>query len=129
MCAQVRERIAEQWRLQRAAELAKLNTSHFSELFHREIGLSFRAYVERIRIDYAKNLLVDTRMQISQIADVIGYRDIGTFERAFKRQESMGPRAYRNRVLHVADGMVHQRPHIPGIEKSPKSRSSAENSR
>src|SRR4026208_2042780 len=96
LCRLVREKPGEAWQRDRAALLIHLNASHFSELFHVETGLPFSAYVEKTRIDHAKNLLAGSPIPITHTADTVGYRDLRTFERAFRRQEGVCPRRFRS---------------------------------
>ena len=95
ICGLIIEHLLERWTLDSAARIAALNASYFSELFHRETGLCFREYIERCRIERARYLLVETRMQISKIAEAVGYEDIGRLERAFKRLENVSPKRFR----------------------------------
>jgi transcriptional regulator GlxA family with amidase domain len=111
VCRLIQEKPAEPWQRDRAALLIHLNASHFSELFHGETGLPFGAYVEKTRIGHAKNLLVSSRMPITEIAETVGYRDLGTFERAFRRQVGACPRKFRSTQWRIgADELPTNQP-------------------
>ena len=77
------------------AQEAGYSPDHFARIFKQTIGISPQAYVIRVRIDRAKQLLVESSLSISQIADVLGYEDLFFFSRQFKRKTGKTPRAYR----------------------------------
>ena len=77
------------------AELCHLSESYFSRLFTKEMGENFISYVNRKKIDKAKELLRDSNRNISQIAKDVGYQDASHFIRMFKRFEGLTPTLYR----------------------------------
>jgi AraC-like DNA-binding protein len=80
------------------AELAReagYSPDHFARVFKQIIGVSPQAYVIRARIDRAKQLLAESSLSISQIADVLGYEDLFFFSRQFKSKTGSTPRQYR----------------------------------
>lgn len=77
------------------AHEAGYSPDHFARVFKQTIGISPQAYVIRVRIDRAKQLLVESSLSISQIADVLGYEDLFFFSRQFKSKTGKTPRAYR----------------------------------
>lgn len=58
-------------------------------------GSSFREILEQELKRRATQLLLETDLDISEIAYQLGYRDVGNFSTAFKRWTSMTPRAFR----------------------------------
>ena len=80
-----------------AAEIAGLEPAYFSRLFRRSTGLTFTYWNARIRVEEAKTLLLIADMSITAIAVNVGYTDVTTFERAFRRVEEVCPRDYRAR--------------------------------
>jgi transcriptional regulator GlxA family with amidase domain len=122
VCTYVSEHIAADLRLKHLARFASLNANHFSELFHRETGLTLRIYIECSRIERAKDLLVSGRISVTEIAAIVGYNDLGTFARAFKRQTLTCPRTFRSLSRRGArdpsDGTTHG---DHGAEETPES--------
>jgi AraC-like DNA-binding protein len=59
-------------------------------------GLTYSALLERLRCDLAQRYLADGDLSISQIAWMLGYREIGAFSRAFKRWTGRTPRDARS---------------------------------
>jgi transcriptional regulator GlxA family with amidase domain len=78
-----------------AASMACLEPFYFSKRFHKTMGVSFGTWNAQIRIEAAKKLLVESSQPITSIAAAVGYSDLTTFERAFRRLESRSPRAHR----------------------------------
>ena len=60
-------------------------------------GTSFRALVEDVRYEIARQLLADTSMSTTGIADTLAYGDTSAFTRAFRRWRNMPPGAWRAR--------------------------------
>ena len=77
------------------AELCRLSPSYFSRLFNRELGESFVTYVNRKKVERAKELLRDTNHSISQISGEVGYQNVSHFIDVFKRMEGVTPSVFR----------------------------------
>lgn len=85
--------------LSRAAETACLSYHHFSKVFKKKLGIGFRAYINKKRIDRAKELLVCGDMTVTYIAHSVGFEDLTNFERVFKGLTSCTPSEYRDKKL------------------------------
>lgn len=77
------------------AALCHLSPSYFSRLFGREVGENFVSYVNRKKIQLAKELLRETSKNVSQIAAELSYQDSSHFINLFKRFEGITPQVYR----------------------------------
>lgn len=75
----------------------KLNTSprYLSRLFKEQLGMNFSQYVAKVRINKAKELLVGTNINISEIMVRTGFVGRNTFVRVFKKFEGVTPSEYR----------------------------------
>lgn len=62
----------------------------------QEESASFQNLVDEVRLERARALLTTTGMNLSQIADALGYADAANFTRAFKRWTGSSPSRYRN---------------------------------
>jgi AraC-like DNA-binding protein len=81
-----------------AAELAQLvglERAYFCKQFRKAVGLTFSGWNRQIRVDRAKHLLINSDMPISLVAAMIGYADVTTFERNFRRCANVTPRHFR----------------------------------
>jgi AraC-like DNA-binding protein len=61
-------------------------------------GTSHRQVVEQVRHEFALHYLVETRMPIKEVADVLGYSELRAFYRAFERWTGLPPAAYRRQA-------------------------------
>jgi len=87
--------LARRTTLTEAAEVAGLDRSYFSRRFRQITGMTFLAWNARIRISEAKRLLTVLDLSITAIAASVGYTDVTTFERVFRRVEGVSPREHR----------------------------------
>ena len=79
------------------ARRAHMSTRHFSRLFTSEIGESPARFVERVRVQRARDLLETTAEGLETIAADCGFGNAETLRRAFHRQLSVPPDSYRSR--------------------------------
>ena len=80
-----------------ADEVAELFCMHRSTLSRHlnELGTSFHDLVSEVRFEIARQLLEDSRMEIIQIASLLGYSNASAFTRAFRRWSSTTPANWR----------------------------------
>lgn len=82
--------------LARVSDIFKLQPSALSLLFKEELGEKFVDYVLKIRMQQAKRLLIETEDSIQSIAEQIGYQNVNSFYRAFKKLQDVPPGEFRN---------------------------------
>jgi AraC-like DNA-binding protein len=85
-----------------SAELAAvvgLSPSYFARLFTRTMGIPPRKWMLRQRIAHSTQLLLDTCLNVSEIAYRLGYEEPRLFTRQFSAEMGMSPRQYRNRAM------------------------------
>jgi two-component system response regulator YesN len=75
-----------------------LSLSYFSTLFKQSTGESFVNYLNRIRIEHAKKLLLEPDIKIYEISELVGYCSLPYFNRVFKHWTAMSPNEYRKRL-------------------------------
>ncbi len=63
--------------------------------FHHEVGEPPKKFLERLRMESAKRLLVDTDLQLWRISEVLGYASLAAFSKAFLRYAGQRPSVYR----------------------------------
>ena len=81
--------------LQNFCVLKHYNLSYISRKFKSETGMTFREYVQKIRIEKCCELLSGSNMTVNEVARAIGYDDIQFFHTVFKRLMHMTPKEYR----------------------------------
>lgn len=84
--------------LEAVADEFGVSANYLSRFFKQETGCSFIQYVTMIRMDRAKELLINSEMQIKDIVAEIGYIDAANFVRKFKGYEGVTPGQYRERM-------------------------------
>lgn len=68
---------------------------HISRIIKSESGLSFVKYTQRIRIEKAKELLLNTDYSINEIMKIVGYKNETHFYKVFKDLVHLSPNEYR----------------------------------
>ena len=76
--------------------------SYLAKCFQEHLDTSPGRYIEMLRMDRARDLLVRTDLRIKDIVEQIGYRDVSSFVRKFRGKEGVTPNQYR--TLHRAAG-------------------------
>ena len=76
------------------AERLHLNRSYFSTLFHAAVGKPPRNYLTDLRMERAAVLLTHYGYSVSVAATSVGYPDVFSFSRAFKRHFGLSPSRY-----------------------------------
>ena len=84
--------------LTEASRIARLSPKYFSAFFKRHTGIHFRDWVTEVRIQRAKTLLAEKNRAIVQVAFAVGFKDVRTFQRSFKKVTGMTPIAFKRSV-------------------------------
>ncbi|MBE1592393.1 helix-turn-helix domain-containing protein [Nonomuraea angiospora] len=87
----LRSRLDQRTTLAEAAAVAKLAPDTFSRLFHAATGRTFRAYCVAVRIERARELLSETALNVTEVAQVLGYTDYRLFARQFAQHNQGCP--------------------------------------
>ncbi|GGF98928.1 helix-turn-helix domain-containing protein [Paenibacillus abyssi] len=82
-------------RVEDLAKRAQLSPRYFSIKFKEMIGVSVQAYMIQSRIERAQHLLMHAGMNVTEVADALGYRDIFFFSRQFKQYTGKSPSEIR----------------------------------
>ena len=117
----VLEHFTESIPLGRAAAEACLARCYFSTYFRRQTGMGFHAWLTSIRIYRATRVLLATGQSISEIAWSVGFQDMTTFARAFRRVTGTTPTRYRRanpRLLRPAPRLSRAEPRVPRAASS-----------
>ena len=76
-----------------------MNKYRLSRRFHEVLGVTFRSYLLRVRLERAKSLLADGHTSITEVAQMVGLGDLPRFDKLFKRYTSLTPSGYRAMLL------------------------------
>lgn len=74
-----------------------ISAGYASNCFKKNMGISVMRYVQKTKIDRAKNLLLSTNKSILYIGILLGFYDQSHFSRTFKSMVGVSPTVYRNR--------------------------------
>lgn len=77
------------------AEHFSMNPSYLTRLFKNSNGKTLMKYVDDLRFDNSKTLLMSTNLPIKEIVHQVGYIDENNFSRKFRSKEGMAPQKYR----------------------------------
>ena len=72
-----------------------LSKAYLSKIFNTRMNCSFTQYINKIRVQNSKPLLLDRRMSIVAIANLVGFEDQSYFTKIFKQLEGVSPGEYR----------------------------------
>jgi AraC-like DNA-binding protein len=68
---------------------------YLCQIFKKNAGFTIHAYIQKLRIQRAKYLLMNSNKNINLIAEEIGYQDALYFSKIFKKTEGTSPSSYR----------------------------------
>lgn len=80
-----------------AAE-AGYQQDHYAKIFRHLSGMSPKEWILSARLDRARRLLQETSLNITEIAEAMGYQDVFYFSKQFKRKSGVTPTEYRRRI-------------------------------
>ncbi|MDF2646089.1 MAG: response regulator [Paenibacillus sp.] len=80
------------------AQYANMSISYFSALFKRCTGRTLVQYIQEVRIEKAKQLLLETQLKNYEIAERVGFATQPYFIRVFKSSVGVSPNTFRKRM-------------------------------
>ena len=83
--------------LEMVADETAMSKFHFSRLFKQHLGLSFKQYLNRKRIQVAKVLLSQNGYNVTEASFAVGFNDASYFSRVFREMEGSSPKRF---LLH-----------------------------
>ncbi|OPA79095.1 DNA-binding response regulator [Paenibacillus selenitireducens] len=97
-CDYIRENYQSDHTLAEVCGRFGMSVSYFSVQFKKYTGYSFVNYLNRVRIEKAKELLLQSNLKIYEVAGEVGYDTLQYFNRVFKQAVHMTPGEYRSRL-------------------------------
>ncbi|WP_191565552.1 helix-turn-helix domain-containing protein [Metabacillus idriensis] len=76
------------------AEHFNLSSSYVSTIFKEKTGENFKEYLNMYRIKVAKEILANSDVKISELATMVGFNNVNTFIRIFKKYVGLSPGQY-----------------------------------
>lgn len=81
--------------LENIAPLFGYNSSYLGKIFSKKMGENFNSYVDHVRIEHSKELLISSDMKVYSIAEKVGYRNVDYFHIKFKKYVGKSPAEFR----------------------------------
>ena len=95
----IQENQTEDLSLGQVARAVNTSIFYFCKMFRKSTGLNFTDYMSRIRVEKAKNLLLNRNLRISEIAYEVGFQSLTHFNRVFKKIMGQSPSDYRGQLV------------------------------
>jgi len=90
----IKNNLDSQLNLETLSRVAKMSKYHFCRVFKTEFGITPKQYINMLRISRAKELMMYSDFNITQIAYNVGFQDVRYFSRIFKQKEKVTPLEY-----------------------------------
>lgn len=81
--------------LAKVSQAVHVSPFYFCKRFKQSTGLTFTEYLGRVRVERAKNLLLNPHLRVSEIAYDVGFQSLTHFNRTFQKVVGQSPSAYR----------------------------------
>ncbi|WP_198520913.1 helix-turn-helix domain-containing protein [Alteribacter populi] len=101
--AYIHQHLHEPLPLAKLARYISYSPYHFTRIFKERIGLSPHYYVSSLRLQKAKDLLLNTNLNVRDIGLEIGQQSLGTFTTRFSERVGVTPSEFRNSSLQAND--------------------------
>ncbi len=86
---------AQDWSLERLADIAALSERHLSRLFREHTGISVIDYVNLMRVNLARDILANSRLDMETIAERAGFASARHLRRVWQQHNHLPPSHYR----------------------------------
>ncbi|REK75112.1 helix-turn-helix domain-containing protein [Paenibacillus paeoniae] len=85
-----------------AVDISGLSLRQFTASFKQRTGFTFNEYLNRIRIDKVKAIMLQSRSSLNEVARQVGYSDEFYLSRKFKQVTGMSPTIYLRKPHKIA---------------------------
>ena len=91
----IHEKYSEPLSLDTVSKSIGFNPAYFSYLFKKETGKTFSEYLTEVRMEQAKRMLLNSDLDVYEIASCVGYADEKYFSRLFRKMIGLSPSEYK----------------------------------
>ena len=91
----IAEHAGEDVTLTEVANAAHMSVFYFCKQFKKATGVSFTSYLGRVRVEKAKQMLLNPHTRVSEVAFECGFQSITHFNRIFRKVAGESPTSYR----------------------------------
>lgn len=85
--------------VEQMAAITYVTPNYFSRVFKKETGKSFTEWLNMVRLDKARVLLMDLKLRVYEVAEKVGYNDYKVFTHNFKKYFGCTPKEFRENSL------------------------------
>ena len=97
----VLEHFNEEIKATHMAALCNMSSSYFSRTFNSQMAMNFNEYINYIRIMESEKLLVSTTMNVTEIANAVGFSTTSYFIKLFKSNKNISPKQFRKEFVII----------------------------
>lgn len=84
-------------KLETIAPLFGYNSAYLGKIFSKTVGENFNSYIDHMRIEHSKELLLSNTYKVYEIAEKVGYRNVDYFHKKFRKYVGESPAEYRKK--------------------------------
>lgn len=95
-------RIKDPLRVSQISHACGVSESYLYRIFMSQLGVSPKDYILKCKVDYARNLLLEQNMNVTQIARELGFSNSNHFSNAFYQEAGVRPSKYGKEQSHRA---------------------------
>lgn len=85
-------------KLEFLSEIFNYNSAYLGKVFKSYTGVSFNTYLDTVRINHAKKLLLEDKIKVYQVCERVGYKNIDYFHSKFKKYVGVSPLTYKKQA-------------------------------
>jgi YesN/AraC family two-component response regulator len=85
-----------------------ISAKYISRVYKQKCGENLTDYINEVRIEKGKEILLTTNIKIGDIATMVGIESRSTFLRVFKKLEGVAPNEYRSAYAQIQNGNVEK---------------------
>ncbi|MGE4549662.1 MAG: helix-turn-helix domain-containing protein, partial [Intestinibacillus sp.] len=103
--------------LEDIADVFSLSAGYLGRLFKSRMNVNLSTYIQQVRIEKAKDMVMHSELHIYEIAEAVGITDPVYFSKLFKKLAGCSVREYRlQRMAEDADASekLHKKPPVNG---------------
>ncbi|MBQ9142092.1 MAG: response regulator transcription factor [Lachnospiraceae bacterium] len=84
-------------KLETIAPLFGYNSAYLGKIFSKTVGENFNSYIDHMRIEHSKEMLLNNAYKVYEIAEKVGYRNVDYFHKKFRKYVGESPAEYRKK--------------------------------
>lgn len=84
-------------KLETIAPLFGYNSAYLGKIFSKTVGENFNSYIDHMRIEHSKEMLLNNDYKVYEIAEKVGYRNVDYFHKKFRKYVGESPAEFRKK--------------------------------